>query len=447
MSDARPQTSPAPLPLRTILWFWVPLAATWLMMSVEGPYVAAIIARLPDAVFNLAAYGVAFTLAWLVESPIMMLLTASNTLVRDRQSYLALRRFTFTLNAAVTAVMIIGVVPPVFAFVTRDLMGLPPEVSRLVHVATLILIPWPAAIGYRRFYQGILVRHRLTRRVAYGTVVRLTSMSVTAVGLAVGTSLQGASIGAAALAVGVVMEAAASRWMARHVVASIMAGPGLTGGQPLSQRAIVRFYYPLALTSIISLVTGPLLTFFMGRSRAPIESLAVLPVVQSLVFLFRSGGVAFQEVGVALSGRRHEHEREVGRAALLLSTAATIALAVMLFTPLEEVWLRQVSGLSPDLAAFARWPTRLLLLFPAMEYWLSFQRSRFILNGQTRVITAATACEVGGLAIVLYAGIGPLGMVGAVAGSIAQIVGRLAANLFLLGAARGVRGGVTLRVP
>ena len=58
-----------------------------------------------------------------------------------------------------------------------------------MHVATAILIPWPAAIGYRRFYQGILVRHGLTRRVAYGTVVRLTSMSVTAPSLALTTSL------------------------------------------------------------------------------------------------------------------------------------------------------------------------------------------------------------------------------------------------------------------
>jgi hypothetical protein len=120
----------------------------------------------------------------------------------------------------------------------------------------------------------------------------------------------------------------------------------------------------------------------------------------------------------------------------VLAAAATAALALMLFTPLEEVWLRQVSGLSPELAGFALTPMRLLLLLPAMEYWLSFQRSRFILNGQTRVITAATACEVAGIALVLYLGIGPFGMVGAVAGSIAQILGRLAANVFLLGAAR-----------
>ena len=204
MSDATAPSPPTPLAQRAILWFWAPLAATWLMMSVEGPYVAAIIARMPDAAFNLAAYGVAFSLAWLVESPIMMLLTASNRLVRDRQSYLALRRFTFTLNACVTAVMLIGVMPPVFDLVTLRLMGLPPEIARLVHVATTILIPWPAAIGYRRFYQGILVRHRLTRRVAYGTVVRLTSMSVTAAALALTTSMHGSSIGATALAVGVV---------------------------------------------------------------------------------------------------------------------------------------------------------------------------------------------------------------------------------------------------
>ena len=110
----------------------------------------------------------------------------------------------------------------------------------------------------------------------------------------------------------------------------------MAGRPPLTQRDIARFYYPLALTSMISLVTGPLLTFFMGREPSPIESLAVLPVVQSLVFLFRSGGVAFQEVGVALSGRRHEHEREVGRASRLLASVATLALAVVLFTPLAD---------------------------------------------------------------------------------------------------------------
>jgi len=281
----------------------------------------------------------------------------------------------------------------------------------------------------------VLVRHGLARRVAYGTVLRLTAMSTTAALLALFSPLHGASIGASALATGVLVEAVASRLMARRVIASLPdAAP--EGATALTQRGIFRFYYPLALTSIISLVTGPLLTFFMGRSRQPIESLAVLPVVQSLVFLFRSGGVAFQEVGVALVGRGGEHRESVARAFRVLASGATIALALVLFTPLAGVWFQRISGLPPGLSDFALVPARLLVLLPAMEYWLSYQRSRFILSGQTRVITAATAVEVTGIALLLFVCIGWLGMIGVVAGSVAQITGRLASNLFLFGASR-----------
>ena len=57
----RPERS-RPLTARAVAAFWAPLAATWLMMSVEGPFIAAVIARLADPTVNLAAYGVAFTL-------------------------------------------------------------------------------------------------------------------------------------------------------------------------------------------------------------------------------------------------------------------------------------------------------------------------------------------------------------------------------------------------
>ena len=35
-----------------IFRLWLPLAATWLMMSIEGPFLAAIIARLPERIIN-----------------------------------------------------------------------------------------------------------------------------------------------------------------------------------------------------------------------------------------------------------------------------------------------------------------------------------------------------------------------------------------------------------
>ena len=421
---------------RTIIRFWAPLAATWLMMSIEGPYIAAIVARMPDAVLNLAAYGVAFALAWMAEAPIMMLLTASNALVRDRQSFLAMKRFTYILVAGTTLLVVLANAPPVFRFFMHDVMALPQDVADLVHTAMLILVPWPGAIGYRRFYQGILVRHRMTRRVAYGTIIRLTTMSATAGTLAFATSLHGSSVGAIALTAGVVAEAMASRWMARHLVRSLLATHDAVRPVPLTQGAIVHFYYPLALTSIISMTTGPILTFFMGHSRNPIESLAVMPIVQNMVFMFRSGGVAYQEVGVALTGDHGEHEREVLRGALVLGVTASAALGLLTLTPLLDVWLLDMAGLTPELASFAVLPVRLLVLLPLLEYVLAFQRSRIIVSGGTRVITIATVLEVSSIAVVLLVCTRQFGLVGVVAGAVAGLAGRSASNAFLFLARR-----------
>jgi len=420
----------APLGTRSVLAFWFPLAATWLMMAAEGPYIAAIVARLPDAAYNLAAYGVAFALGWLAESPIMMLLTASNALVRDRQSFLALRRFTYLLNAGVTVGLAVGVTPPVFLFLTGRLMGLPPEVAHLAHIATAILIPWPAAIGYRRFYQGILVRHHMTERVAYGTVIRLTSMSVTAAALAEWSALPGAAIGGTALVAGVIAEAAASRWMARHVVAGLLGGPA-AGTAALTMPAIARFYVPLALTSIIALITGPLVTFFLGHGRLPIESLAVWPVVSSFVFLFRSGGVGYQEVTVALTGTQFQNDAPVRRTAGLLAACASAAMGIILFTPAAGLWFRGVAGLPAGLFAFAVEPARILVLLPALEFVLAYQRGRLIVARRTRLITLATAIEAATLGVTMAVCVGTLDLVGATAAAIALLAGRLAANAFL----------------
>lgn len=425
------------LPTRAILAFWLPLAATWLMMSVEGPYLSAIVARLIDPVPNLAAFGVAFTLAWLAESPIIMLLTASTALVKDRASLVAFRRFAMRLNGAVTATLLVLVLPPVFRFVAERLLALPPEVARLAHLSTALLVPWPAAIGYRRFYQGVLVRHRMTRRVAYGTVVRLATMSATAAALATATRLPGALIAAAALSVGVLAEAAASRLMARRLVARLLS-ESPDAAAP-SQGELARFYFPLALTSMISMTTAPLLTFFMSHGPNAVPSLAAWPVVSALVFLFRSGGVAYQETSVALSGEAGENVAPVRRTATLLGAGASLILAAVAFSPLLGLWYGGVVGLGPELIPVAVAPTRILVLLPALEYALSFLRSRWVLARQTRPVTVATALEAAGLLSGMVLLVVVARLPGTIAAALALLSGRFASCAFLAGLGRTAR--------
>ncbi len=422
-----------PLSTGRIARFWAPLAATWLMMSVEGPFLAAVIARLGEAKFNLAAYGVAFSFAMLIESPIIMMMSAAVALVTDRQAFLALRRFSYALNGLITLAMAVLLVPPVFRFVTESLIGLPGEVASLTHGAVLILLPWPAAIGYRRFYQGVLVRAKLTRRVAYGTVVRVLAMAATAVALYSFAAIRGAFVGAASLSCGVVAEAIASRLMARRAVHLVLTQPEVSPSVTrLTTRAIIGFYAPLALTSLLALGVNPLVTFFMGRSRAALDSLAVMPVVTSLVFAFRSGGIAYQEVGIALLGDDRRGLAALRRFAWLLALALAGALGVVAATPLARGWFHVVSGLAPELTRFALPPFRLLVVMPALEVLLSFQRSQLVHARRTAAITWATVIEVGAIVALLTVGIAGFDLVGAVAAAAALLLGRVVANLFLL---------------
>lgn len=427
---------------RKIAIFWLPLFSTWLMMGVEGPFIAAVIARLAEAKFNLAAYGVAFSLGMFFESPIIMMLSAANVLVKGRRSYLQLRRFNNLLNLLITLALLLVLAPPVFYWLTEHLIGMPPAVARLTHQATLLLLPWPAAIGYRRFYQGILIGNHMTRRVAYGTVVRLASMAAMALMLCLFSSLPGACVGAAALSTGVVMEALASRFMARALVAKLLASPEAGETKLLNSRELAAFYFPLALTSLLGLAVHPMMSFFLGKGRLPIESLAVLPVVNSLIFIFRSAGLSFQETAIALLKKGDESRRKLRSFAWLLGAASSGLLAVIAFSPAVTIWFRDISGLSAELARLAVVPVRIFTLIPALEVLLAFQRARFVVDNDTRPITVATAIEVSVIATVLLLAVSGIDLVGVTAAALAALSGRLCAIAYLR-----LAGRKTGRVP
>ena len=421
-----------PLTYKKIFILWVPLAATWLMMAAERPFLAAVIARLADPKFNLAAFGVAYSFGVLIEAPVIMLMSASTALVKNRDSYIKLRNFSLTLIAMCTLIMVIFVAPPVFYFIVQRLIGLPENVARLTHQACLLLIPWPGAIGYRRLYQGILIRSDLTRRVAYGTVIRLTTMASIALACYLFFPLNGAKVGALSLSLSVLAEAIACRIMVHNSVKQVLSKElNAQTEKPLSYRYITKFYYPLALTSVIGLAVHPMLTFSMGHSRMPIESLAVLPVVNALVFFFRSIGLSFQEVGIVLLGKNNEHFEKLRNFALFLGIGAVSALSLITFTGISHIWFHKISGLSLELTGFARLPAQIMSILPGLTLLISFQRALLVKNEKTMPITIATSIEVIAIIIILLITVAGLNLIGAVAAATAMLIGRLCANTYL----------------
>ncbi len=430
-SPSASRRAPKDLSPRGILRFWIPLAATWLMMAAEGPFLAAVIARLVDPTIGLAAYGVALALAILVESPVLMLMSAATALVENADGYRRLRNFANALNVFATCSLLFFVIPPVHDAIFLGLLALPQEVADQAYGALWFFLPWPAAIGVRRFLQGIMIGAGRTRLVAYGTMIRLVSMVTAALVFGPVLGLPGAWVGAASLSTAVVTEAITARIMARASIRDMMAVEA-EEGETLGYREIITFYYPLLLTSILGLAVAPMVTFFMGRSVAPVESLAVFPVVHSLVFIFRALGLSFQDASIALLGRKREGYPELSRFAWQMGLTITGILVAIAFTPFAHVWFYTISGLSEELTSYALFPIKTVVLLPLAGVWLSLERAVLMRNRRTRSITFATAAEVGtiaGLFLVLGWGVG---LVGVTAAFIALTAGKLMSTTYLI---------------
>jgi hypothetical protein len=186
------------------------------------------------------------------------------------------------------------------------------------------------------------------------------------------------------------------------------------------------------LTSLLFLSAHSIVTFFVARSQMAVESLAVLPVIGGLMFMFRSFGLSYQEAVIALVGDRFEKFFPLRNFALLLIFAVFCSFGLVVFTDLVRLWYHDVCGLSPDLTLFALAPTKLLIVLPALEVVMSFQRGLMVAGLKTKPVTLAALVEIITIVLILNLAIHSFNMVGAMAAALALVTGRTFAVLFLL---------------
>ena len=75
-----------PLDQGLIFRMWLPLAASWILMGLEIPMVCRALTKLANSDIHTGAYGMVFGMALVIESPIIMLLTASTALSKSIRS-------------------------------------------------------------------------------------------------------------------------------------------------------------------------------------------------------------------------------------------------------------------------------------------------------------------------------------------------------------------------
>ena len=363
---------------------YLPLAAMWIIMGVEQPALNAVIARLPAATVQLGAFGVTFALALVVESPILQMLSASTALAKDRCHYARLLRFMHILGGGLLAVHFILSVPSVFGFLIGEVAGVPEDLVWPAQRAFMWMIPFAAAVGYRRLWQGVLIKYGKAKLVPITMVIRL----VVTVGLLLlglfSQYAEGGQVAAIAIVGGVIAGAVASYVMARPVINGEME-EGSTETTP-SFRWLISFYVPLSLTSIVVLASRPVLTVAIAQAPLPVPSLAAWPVLISFNFLFFSLALALQEAIIALHHSHGDfHELKLFTRRLSLGIGA-IYMAIAA-TPLRDLWFEHVAGLGPDLIALLPAPSMIMALSPAIACFVFFYRGVNVQQERTMRVT------------------------------------------------------------
>ncbi len=438
------ETREIPLSQKNIFSAWWPLAMSWLLMSLELPFLSAVIARLENPEIHLAAYGgVVFPLALIIEAPIIMLLAASTALSKDWASYSKLRNYMLAASLILTSLHIAIAFTPLYYIIVKDIIGAPPQIIEPARIGLMIMTPWTWAIAYRRFNQGVLIRFGHSRAITIGTFIRLgTDICVLLIGFTIST-LPGIVVATSAVAISVVAEAIFVAIRIRPVIRFELK-PAHPVDPPLTYRAFAIFYVPLVLTSLLTMIVQPIGSAALSRMPLALESLAVWTVVSGLSFMLRSLGIAFNEVVVALLDKPRSAS-SLWTFAKILIVGTTVFLITVTITPLAGIWFLNISALPPDLADLARVGLWFVLPTPAMAVLQSWYQGCILHSRKTRGIPEAVVIFLVTVTIILGIGIALNTITGLYVGLFAYSAAMLTQTIWLWKRSRPARVSVYQR--
>lgn len=399
-------------------------------MTAELVVVVAVIARMPAAELQLAAWGVVFAIATVVQAPAQALLPTSTALAHDAAAFRRLRGYAWAVLLAVSALHLALVVTPAYDALLGGAMGLPPEVRAAARLPLLLMLPWAFGTGYRRFLQGAIIRVGFAGVVIRGTVVRLAvGVPLLLVGLFT-QALPGAQVAAAGVIAGVLSELVYVRWRAAALLPRHLGAAAAGSADELAPRRFVAFFWPLVVLALLTMVVQALVTAVLARMPLPLASLAVWPAAFGFLVLWQSPALAYTEAVISLL-RRPAAVPALRRFTWTLAALLTVGLGLAVATPLADVWFGRVMGLPDDLRAMAGVATLLALALPGLRVVQSWYQGVIVAAQRTRGISESVVVFLLVVAAGLGVGVAWAGPAGAYVGTVAMVAGVAAQTIWL----------------
>ncbi|MCU0517195.1 MAG: hypothetical protein MUC60_10090 [Oscillatoria sp. Prado101] len=411
--------SPSKITLFELWRQFIPLSLSDVAMACGDPMMTAALAHLPGARVNLAAVGIAKSLAVFFESPIITILHASNTLAPSAKSRRALWRFTLLAGGGLSGLLLLLTLPAVFAALGGTLLGIPPELRQTVRTVLALMILWPFAIAWRRYFQGVLIHAGHSQAVAVGSIARLV---IVALALLVGFAFKvsGALLAGTALIAGVISEAIVVTIAAWRLGANIPPQPNDSQPNlPANLKSVWQFYWPLASSMLVVWGGRALLVGIVARARDADIALAAWPAAWGLVLVIANATRMVQQV--IIKNRGQVADRQLIFFALSVGAICSFLLLLGSTTPLGLMVVESFVGNDSALVGGIR-PVLLLCAFVPLLVAVQNATQGFLVgSGQTLGVNRATWTGTIILLLVAFLGV-QFGAPGAIAAALAMIV-------------------------
>lgn len=394
-----PAADSQPASYLALLLFYLPLGFSGLMMTLDLPVVNAVLNRLPDPDTSVAALRVAFSLALVYEATHISMIDVSTTLSADQQVFGMLRRFYVAMAATLLVVAALIVFSPLYDLIVRNLMNIPQGVANAARPATVVFLLWPIPIGWRRLYQGALIKHGYPKPVGAGGLVRLGSLAVALAFFGwLGTSvvrIEPAAIAVLAMLVSVTAEAiAVHNWTAR-ILRSL---PKTTPDRPApTYRELWRFVFPLSGTAIMSTLVQPVLTagiasaaILWASPHGSVVAVASYAVAWSMAFLVFGPTLSMTQASIAWNSSPDPKVRERGpRVILGVGIGLALLMTISTLTPFAYWIFSTLLNAPEQTAAMAAVVARFLIPMPVLQATSFMLRGKLIARHEPKVVRRA----------------------------------------------------------
>jgi progressive ankylosis protein len=407
----------------TLLDLWrefLPLSLSDVTMACGDPLQTTTLAHLPDARNTIAAVGIARSIAIFFESPIIMILHASNALAPNPDSRKALWRFVLLAGSVLSGLLFLLSVPIVFSIVGDGWLGIPPALSPIARMVLLLMGPWAFAIAWRRYFQGLLIYHGRAKAIAKASLWRLGTIALI-MGVGFGLKSPGGLLAGFAMVSGAIVEAVVVTIAAKRYRVTDSPPPPTEAklqALPKNLPEVVKFYIPLANSMMVVWGGRVLLVGILARSQDSALALAAWAAAWGVITVISNSTRMIQQI--VIKYRHQVSDAMLLKFTLTVGLICSFVLFTMSSTAMGNTIVTAFVGDDRDLVASIKPVLQICMLIPLLIALQNATQGFLVSAGRTGTVNLSTWLGTGTLLLVATLMVNA-GVSGAIAAAIAMV--------------------------